>query len=177
MKKHVLIIISILLFNSCILRPRIETTYLCNNITIKRLDYEGAKTLFTYMIEENTVGSVTYKHTGIGGWFDVNIVFGLNNDVYFFGSCPEEIIINDSSLFFIVNEKSKLPNIGKENWCYVCPALDAPVAAKKNAEYNSKVLIDCQGGNYCDFFNTRQEPFSGIARERIHFVDTVIHIN
>lgn len=59
----------------------------------------------------------------------------------------------------------------------MCPTLDAPVAAKKNAEYNSKVLIDCKGGNYCNFSNTRQQPFSGIAGKQIHFVDTVIHID
>lgn len=171
----ILFIISNVLFHSCILRPRIETTYSCNNITIKRLDYEGANTSFTYMIGEDTVGSVTYEHTGIGGWFDANIVFGLNNDVYFKGDCPLNIIINDSSLFFIVNKESELPNIGKENWCYVCPGIDFPVVVKRNAEYNSKVIIDCEGGYYCNFANTWQESFSGIAGERILLLDTVIH--
>ena len=150
----ILFIISNVLFHSCILRPRIETTYSCNNITIKRLDYEGANTSFTYMIGEDTVGSITYEHTGIGGWFDANIVFGLNNDVYFKGDCPLNIIINDSSLFFIVNKES---------------------VVKRNAEYNSKVIIDCEGGYYCNFANTWQESFSGIAGERILLLDTVIH--
>lgn len=171
----ILFIISNVLFHSCILRPRIETTYSCNNITIKRLDYEGSNTSFTYMIGEDTVGSVTYEHTGIGGWFDANIVFGLNNDVYFKGDCPLNIIINDSSLFFIVNKESELPNIGKENWCYVCPGIDVPVVVRRNAEYNSKVIIDCKGGHYCNFANTWQESFSGIAGERILLLDTVIH--
>lgn len=168
--------ISILFFSSCTLDP-IETIYSCNNITIKRLDCEGANTSFTYMIGKDKIGSVSYKHTGLGGWFDVYIVFGLNNDVYFWGDTPSEVIINDSSFFFIAKKKSELPDVGKENWCYVCPDLDAPVAAKKNAEYNSKVLINCNGGYYCNFANTRQKPFSGIAGERICFVDTVIHID